>query len=190
MTGRLGMLCAVDALRRGALVAYPTEAVFGLGCDPLNARSLERVVACKRRGRRKGLILVGHSVAQVLEFAGACGETMLAPVLASWPGPTTWLLPAASHAHPLLTGGGDKVALRVSAHPIVAELCARFGRAVVSTSANVSGRPPARSAAEVRRQLGAAVDVLLNGPLGGDSAPSAIKDARSARLVRAGGSRE
>ena len=102
----------------------------------------------------------------------------------SWPGPVTWVLPARAGLDPLLTGGRGSVALRVTAHPVAAALCRAFGGALVSTSANLSGRPPARSAVAVRRALGARVDAVVPGRVGGAGGPSTIRDAITGRTLR------
>ena len=185
MIGRIAMSCAVHALRQGLLVAYPTEAVYGLGCDPCNEDALRRLLAVKRRAKGKGLIVIAATMAQAMCFAAPLDEASLHRLAASWPGPNTWIVPAARNLSPLLTGGRDTVAIRVSAHPLVCALCQRFGSAVVSTSANVSGRVAARSVASVRRQLGRQVAVVLGGPLGGATRPSTIRDVRSGNTVRA-----
>jgi L-threonylcarbamoyladenylate synthase len=170
-------------LRQGAVLAYPTEGVFGVGCDPRFEPGLERVLAIKGRSARMGLILVAASVAQVLEFACAVGGERMSEVLQSWPGPVTWVLPARRGVSPLVTGGRDTVAVRVTAHPVAAALCAAFGRAVVSTSANLSGRPAARSALAARRALGAELDGVVPGRVSGGG-PSVIRDAADGRILR------
>src|SRR5690606_38301750 len=101
---------------------------------------------------------------------------MLDEILASWPGPSTWVLPARPWAPARLTGGRHTIAVRVTAHPVAAELCRQAASALVSTSANASGRPPLTRAAEVRRTLGAVLDDVLPGPLGGQPSPTRIRD--------------
>lgn len=182
-----GLRRAVRTLRAGGVVAYPTEAVYGLGCDPFNGQAAGRVLAIKGRAIDKGLILIAANFDQLKPLLLPQSEAIMAPVLASWPGPCTWVLPAARHVPVWLTGASDGIAVRVTAHPLAARLCQLFGGALVSTSANVSGRPPARSALAARRALGKRVDYVLTGATGGDPLPSAIRDGRSGRLLRAGG---
>ena len=177
---------AVRALRAGGVVAYPTEAVYGIGCDPFNEHAALRLLAIKGRAIDKGLILIAANHDQLeLLLLPQSAETM-APVLESWPGPTTWVLPADPRVPVWLTGGSDCIAVRVTAHPLAASLCERFGGPLVSTSANPSGRPPARTALQARRALGSRVDFFLTGPTGGAARPSEIRDARDGRLLRAG----
>lgn len=151
---------ARDVLRAGGVVAYPTEGVFGIGCDPRCVSAVRRVLALKGRPAGKGLILVGCDESQVFRFAQAPRGSELAPLRDTWPGPVTWILPARPDVDPLITGGRPTVAVRVTAHPVAAALCRVFGGALVSTSANASGRPPARTSLAVRRSLGAGVDTL------------------------------
>jgi L-threonylcarbamoyladenylate synthase len=178
---------AVRTLRAGGVVAYPTEAVYGLGCDPFNEQAALRLLAIKGRSIDKGLILIAANFDQLRPLLLPQFERTLAPVLASWPGPSTWILPAAARVPVWLTGDSDGIAVRVTAHPLAARLCERFGTALVSTSANASGRPPARNALAARRALGRRVDYFLSGATGGDASPSEIRDLRSGRLLRAGG---
>lgn len=180
---------AVRILRAGGVVAYPTEGVFGLGCDPFNEGAVLRLLAIKHRPVHKGLILIAADVGQLAPLLRPESEALMAPVLASWPGPSTWILPAGPGVPAWLTGGSDGIALRVTAHPPAADLCRAFGGALVSTSANATGRPPARSALAVRRALGNRIDYVLTGATGGAAGPSEIRDARDGRLVRAGGVR-
>jgi L-threonylcarbamoyladenylate synthase len=177
---------ALRALRAGGIVAYPTEAVYGLGCDPFNEEAVRRLLSIKGRAMSKGLILIAAHFHQLRPLLWPLDEAMLAPALASWPGPSTWVLPAAASVPAWISGGRDGLAVRVTAHPLAARLCALFGAPLVSTSANASGRRPARSALGARRALGAQVDYVLNGAVGGDAVPSVIRDARDGRVLRAG----
>jgi L-threonylcarbamoyladenylate synthase len=177
---------AARIVLRGGVIAYPTEAVFGLGCLPFDEAALERIIAIKHRDARKGLIVVAAAIEQLVPLArlpgGAVGERMRS----DWPGPVTWIVDSAPHLPPLLTGGRGTIAVRVSNHPIVKRLCLRTGHALVSTSANFAGRPPARSTLEARRALGRDVDFVLGGPLGGLARPTEIRDARSGEVLRRG----
>lgn len=182
------MRAAARAVARGGVVAYPTEAVYGLGCDPMNAASVRRILAIKGRDEDKGLILIAadfDALARYVELVRLPSERM-AEINASWPGPSTWLLPAHDETPRWLTGRHDTLAVRVTAHPVAAALCRAVGGALVSTSANRSNRPPTRDALQVRRQLAHAPDMLLvTGRCGGASRPSTIRDARTGRVLRA-----
>lgn len=177
---------AARIVLRGGVIAYPTEAVYGIGCLPDNSAALQRIIEIKHRDARKGLIIVAAAVEQLDWLAeiprGEAGKK----IQATWPGPVTWVLPARPELPSLLTGGRSTIAVRVSDHPIVQRLCQRTGSALVSTSANFSGRRPARSALKVRRSMGFALDYVLAGPLGDLSRPTEIRDFESGDILRRG----
>jgi len=177
---------AASVLLAGGVVAYPTEAVYGLGCLPLEVEAVYRILALKRRAPQKGLILVAAGLDQLSPFVTLPREPIRATVLASWPGPVTWILPARELVPAWLTGGRDTLAVRVTAHPVARYLAARTGSPIVSTSANVTGRAPLRSALAVRRAFGAELDAIVAGPLGGSSRPTEIRDGRTGRTLRPG----
>lgn len=176
-------LCLARAvLRAGGLVVYPTEGVYGIGCDPRNHRALAALLAEKGRSPDKGLILIGASEDQVMRYARPLDARQMARIRRTWPGPVTWVLPARRDVDALITGGRDTVAVRVTSHPIAAALCDAFGGALVSTSANASGRPPARSAIAARRESGAAL--FVPGRIGSAGGPSIIRDGRTGQVLR------
>lgn len=185
MSSALHLGAAYRALRAGGVVAYPTEAVWGLGCDPENAHAVQGLLDLKQRPMHKGLILIGASFEQVRPYIGPVPHARLLQVQHSWPGPNTWLLPASKKVPRWIRGDSELVAVRVTAHPLAAALCYVFGGALVSTSANLSGRPPARSALRVRRQFGSQLDFVLPGATGGLARPTPIRDALSGQLLRA-----
>ncbi len=176
---------AVHALRRGGVIAYPTEAVYGLGCNPLDPDAVARLLSLKQRPAAKGVILIASDFAQLQPYLAPLDGALQQQVSASWPGPVTWLLPARSDTPYWLRGGHDSLAVRVTAHPAAAALCAAFGGAIVSTSANIGGQRPARSPLAVRRVFGDQLDFILHAPLGGLDRPTEIRDGRSGRVVRA-----
>ena len=176
----------VAALRAGGVVAYPTEAVFGLGCDPRALPALARIARLKQRPTDLGYILVADDLGELAPYLDPLEPELAARVAASWPGPVTWIWPAAPGVPDALTGGRDTLAVRVTAHPETRALCRAFGGALVSTSANRHGHAPARSAAEVQTMFGDALDAVLDAPCGGDARPTEIRDARSGAVLRAG----
>ncbi len=177
---------AVRHLRRGGVIAYPTEGVFGLGCDPWNREAVEEILTLKGRPADKGLILIAATLEQLLPFIRLPSEAVAARLLRTWPGPVTWILPASPLAPDWLRGGRPTLACRVTAHPVAARLCLAFGGPLVSTSANPAGRPPARSLLQVRRYFDAPAALLpIPGPLGGLHGPTPIFDALSGRCLRA-----
>lgn len=186
MTSWIRVDGAARIVLEGGVIAYPTEAVYGIGCLPWNEDALLRVLALKRRAPRKGLIVVAASIEQLEPLAEIPGGAIGDEMRSRWPGPCTWIVPARSTAPALLTGGRPTIAVRVSAHPIVQRLCRRTGGALVSTSANLSGAAPARTALAVRRQLGRFVDCVLAGPLGDSPRPTEIRDAATGKVLRKG----
>jgi L-threonylcarbamoyladenylate synthase len=184
VTHALAIGRAARALRGGGVIAYPTEAVFGLGCLPRRRAAVMRLLAIKRRSWRKGLILIAADLAQLAPYVVLPPEPQRGTVLASWPGPYTWILEARRGTPRWITGGRPAVAVRVTAHPSARELCRRVGDALVSTSANLSRRPPHRRLLHLRRDLGAQVDYVLAGELGGAERPTAIRDGRTGQVLR------
>jgi len=177
---------SIAALRRGGVIAYPTEAVWGLGCDPFDEAAVLRLLAIKQREVTKGLILV---VAHRTQFDGLLDWSALPPgrvaaVDASWPGPNTWIVPATSRVPRWITGAHSGVAVRVSDHPVVIALCQAFGGPLVSTSANRAGEPPAFSREALDPQLLAQLDGISEGETGGLSTPTAIRDALTGSVLR------
>lgn len=177
---------AARAVRRGGVIAYPTEAVYGLGCDPRHPRAVERILSIKRRPVEKGLILIAATFAQLEPYLLPLPTERRDEILASWPGPVTWVLPARSEVPVCLRGAHESLAVRVTAHPLAAQLCKEARTALVSTSANRAGHPPATDATRVRRWFGREVDFILNGPLGGQDKPTEIRDGRTGKILRAG----
>lgn len=177
----------LDAFNQGAVIAYPTEAVFGLGCDPDNTEAMQSLLALKQRPKEKGVILIAGEFAQLAPYVDeqAIPANMRDTIFDSWPGPNTWLLPKSEHASDWQTGGSDLIAVRVTAHPLVQELTALLGKPLVSTSANLSGQSPATNAGEVRAQFSDGV-FLLDGPLGEADNPSSIRNGLNGDILRAG----
>ncbi|MDT8895408.1 Sua5/YciO/YrdC/YwlC family protein [Halomonas sp. I1] len=176
---------AVAALREGGVIAYPTEAVWGLGCSPDDTSALARLLHLKRRDPAKGVILVAADLDQFAPWLEGLSEDRRAVLAEPQPQPTTWLVPDNGRAVELVRGEHDQVALRVSDHPLVVELCRAFGGPLVSTSANRAGESSAMSAEAVRRIFGNELDALLDGPLGGHARPSTIRDLATGRVLRA-----
>lgn len=177
---------AAAALRAGGVVAYPTEAVFGLGCDPRNRAAFDKLFALKRRPPTQGVLLIGATFEQVAPYIdlAATPADALARVQASWPGPHTWILPRAPGVPDWIAGAHAGIALRVTAHAPAAALCRAFGGAIVSTSANRHGEAPARDAAAVRAALGDMLDAVLDAPTGGLERPTPIRDAIGGDVLR------
>ncbi len=177
---------AAALMHRGGVLAYPTEAVFGLGCDPHNVGAFERLFALKQRPPTQGVLLIAADFAQVERYIALdqVPDDIMRQVQASWPGPNTWIFPRSPAVPAWIAGAHSGIALRVTAHPPAAALSRAFGGALVSTSANPHGQPPARAAAAVEAFFGQSLDGLLDAPLGGQASPTVIRDALSGTIVR------
>ena len=174
------------ALKAGGVVAYPTEAVFGLGCDPHSRVAFEKLFALKQRPPTQGVLLIGADFEQVAPYLdlAATPAAAIERAQASWPGPHTWIFPRAASMPAWIAGGHAGIAVRVTAHEPAAALCRAFGGALVSTSANRHGEAPARTAEQVRAAFADTLDAILNGSTGGLERPTPIRDAISGESVR------
>jgi len=174
---------AVHSINQGEVIAYPTEAVYGLGCDPFNHKAVENLFHVKQRPMAKGVILVAASVEQIEDWVDLIGAEWQQQVLDTWPGPVTWVLPLKKPMPDWITGGRNTVAIRVSNHPVVQELCQQFGGPIVSTSANITNHLPAKSCKEVASEF---EDTLfcISAELGELSKPTQIMDALSGKVLR------
>lgn len=174
---------AKNIILAGGVIAHPTEAVYGLACDPANIDALLRLLSLKHRSWDKGLILVAADISQLDPYVVISPEHEK-KLVATWPGPVTWILPVKPGISPLLTGAHRSLAVRVSAHPVVQALCRECGHPLVSTSANVQSSPPARSALAVRRIFGQNLDLILHGSVDLNASPTEIRDARTDQIIR------
>lgn len=182
---RIHLQKASRVLHRGGLIAYPTEAVYGLGCLPWERRAVERLLDAKRRSWSKGLSLIAAGLEQLDDLVELPSGPLAEELRRSWPGPVTWVLNARPGIPFWLTGGRETLAVRVTGHPLARRLCATAASPLISTSANRSGRPPLRRALHVRRELGTLVDYVLKGELGGLEKPTLIRDGRTGAVLRA-----
>ncbi len=171
-------------LHNAGVIAYPTETVWGLGCNPEQEVALQRLLSLKKRDASKGLILIAADIEQFDFLLHDLPKPQLAKLKASWPGPTTWLVPHKNRVHPLVHGQFSTVAIRVSNHKMVKDLCRQFAGPIVSTSANVSGQVTVKNAIQAHKFLGPQLDFILSGPLGHSNSPSRIIDVQSARIIR------
>jgi L-threonylcarbamoyladenylate synthase len=175
---------ATSTLSESGIIAYPTEYCYGLGCDPSNRGAVRRILQLKKRAWSLGLIVVAADLRQLVGLVDLSRKDLLQRPRESWPGPHTWLLPALPRTPIWICGKHNAVAVRVTAHPIARALCRRFGSAIVSTSANRSGRPPLRMGHQVRAEFEGEIDFILEGPVGRATSPSSIRDATSGNWIR------
>ncbi|WP_073606102.1 Sua5/YciO/YrdC/YwlC family protein [Vibrio aerogenes] len=178
----------VTALNENGVIAYPTEGVFGVGCDPDSPEAIKKLLGLKQRPVEKGLILIAADFEQLLPYIDVrqLTDEQLTRVKLSWPGPVTWIMPAGVKSSPWLSGQFDTIAVRVTDHPLVRKLCLAFGKPVTSTSANLTGHPPCMTTKDVVEQLGRELNAILTGETGGRDKPSEIRDARTLEVLRKG----
>jgi L-threonylcarbamoyladenylate synthase len=170
----------VNSLKKGEVIAYPTEGVWGLGCDPSNEKAITKLLNLKGRSKSKGLILIGSSLEQFSKFIEV--EKYKDKLLEKWPGHHTWLVPPKPETNKLIIGNNEKIALRLSSHKQVIELCEEFKGAIISSSANKENSPTLGSPEEIK---GIFPDIkVLVGELGGLSHPSKIQDLLTGELIR------
>ena len=137
-----GLQQALIELELGGVIAFPTEGVWGIGCDPENELAVKKLIDLKERSVEKGLILVGGSLEQMEKYIDILKYK--SRLMTKWPGAHTWVVPT-KKAPPWITGKHSSVAVRVSNHPVIFSICKSFGKAIVSSSANFEGNCPARS---------------------------------------------
>lgn len=178
-----GLAAAVDALRRGAIVAYPTETVYGLAVDPFSSLALGRLFAAKGRPQTNPVLLIIGERSQLGRLAREVSAAALACMDEFWPGPLSLLLPKAENLSPLLTGENDRVCIRQTAHPVARALCTLFGGPVTSTSANHYGEPVACSVGALSVP---GVAVAIDGGTLPPSAPSTIYNPDTGQVLREG----
>jgi L-threonylcarbamoyladenylate synthase len=177
---------AAQCLRDGGIIAYPTEAVYGLGCDPGNETAVRRLLALKNRPIEAGLILIADTFERFQSFIQPVSNEQKERTMAAWPGPVTWLFPRGDDVPGWLAGEHQTIALRISAHPVCRALCAAFNGAIVSTSANPGKADPARTVAQLEQYFSAALGGIVEGKLGGGVRPSEIRDLASGQVFREG----
>lgn len=175
---------AVLCLRQGGLIAYPTEAIYGLGCDPFNAEAVQHLLTLKNRPQSKGLILIAADFSQFLDLLEPLSKKVMARIHASSPGANTWVCPARPDAPIWLRGNHNSLAVRITHHPLAKTLCSAWGGPIVSTSANLTGHRPARNALQVRKQFANDIDIIINHSIGNATSPSRIHDAISQKILR------
>lgn len=180
-TWRLGY--AASVLKREGVIAYPTEGVWGLGCLPESQEGVSRILSMKQRSWRQGLLIVAAEITQFEPWLTGLAQAERNQLEESWPGPVTWLVPDNGVAPRWIVGEHETVGLRVSDHRVVHRLCGEVGP-IVSTSANVSSRPAALTALEVRQYFGQAVDLVIPGVLQQPGRPSEIRKLATGEVIR------
>ncbi|MCY4043635.1 MAG: L-threonylcarbamoyladenylate synthase [Cellvibrionales bacterium] len=176
----LSIADTANALASGLVVAYPTEGVWGLGCDPFNELAVRQLLAIKSRPIAKGLILVCSNLAQIKSLVNLSHDEL---ITLDTPLPTTFLVPFHENSLPeCVTGEHDRVAIRYSKHPTIKALCDTLGQPIVSTSANPSGKPTATNTQLIAEYF--PTIPICEGELGDNTQPSRIIDFQSGKIIR------
>lgn len=173
-----------DIIRQGGVVAYPTEAVWGLGCDPYNELAVRRILALKSRPEEKGLILITGDKQQLLKWQPHLNAESFERLVSAPTHPTSWVVPDTEVTPTWVRGKHQSVAIRLSQHQPVVDLCNRLEQAIVSTSANPAGEEPAMNIDELKGYFGETLDGIYDAPLGGATSPSQVKDILTGKVFR------
>lgn len=175
---------AVASMRRGGVIACPTESVWGLSCDPNNETAVGELLMLKKRSMEKGLILVAAMQKHFEDLLENLSLSKRALLTESWPGPNTWLVSHHGKVPSWIVGVHDKVALRVTDHPIMRALCLAWDGPLVSSSANPAGLEPAKTLQEVEAYFPDQLSALVAGETAGRSLPSQIRDLDTGSIIR------
>jgi len=175
---------AAQLVQTGEVIAYPTEAVYGLGCDPMSETAVTALLKLKKRNMEQGLIVIGSSLDQFKDLVQTLTSEQLQPALAGWPGPFTWLLPAAVNCPVWIRGQHTTIAVRISTHPVCRRLCELLHGPLVSTSANPVDGPPARTLVQLEEYFHDGLAGVVQGELGGLEQATPIRDLISGKLIR------
>lgn len=178
---------AVRRIADGGVIAYPTETVYGLGCDPFNATAVLHLLRLKQRDPGQGLILVASDFQQLEPLLLPLPAAARRRVSKAAVTPTSWILPCADWVPTWLRGKHRSLAVRISTHPTCRALCDRWGGPLVSTSANLHGHPAARNPLDIARAFHGRLDYVVHSPVAGSGHPSRIRDGLSGKVLRAHG---
>lgn len=175
-------------LRRGSVVGYPTETVYGLGCDAFNPEAVKRIADVKRRKADKPFLILIPNADKLIRLVRYKPGYLDVLARNFWPGPLTLLVPHQNQLPADLTQGQPLIGVRVSSDPVCMAIFSDFDHPLVSTSANPAGSPPAQSAREVLRHFENRIDLVLDGGERREQRPSTILDVSSEipRLIREG----
>lgn len=178
---------AIQIINRGGVICYPTESVYGLGCAPYDLEAVLYLIALKKRSIRKGLLLVAGNVSQLEPYIDINDTLAITNLTKATDKPMTWIVTCNPSTPPWLIGEHQTIAVRISNHPIIKQLCTEFNGAIVSTSANISGQRSARSHWLVRKRFGKKIDYYVPGDLGAFKSESEIRNSITGEVIRASG---
>ena len=184
MTVRWHLREAVRHISSGGVIAYPTDTVYGLGCNPYDGAAVLHLLALKQRSTAHGVILIGSKLEQFAPFLAPLSKTTVKRITAASRSPVTWVLPCREGTPAWLTGRHHTLAVRITRHPVAAALCELWGGPIVSTSANLHGHHPATSPLQVRKAFNGKLDYILHGHAGATNVPSTIRDGLTGKVLR------
>ena len=184
MTSAFILKQAASVCHQGGVFAYPTESVYGLGCDPLSREAVQYLLQLKNRPVEKGLILIAGELQPLTPFINISQQQIDSILQAKQP--TTWLVNKSALTPTWISGKHDKLAIRLTQHPLARDLCNSIGHAIVSTSANPAGKPPAKTQLMVQHYFGNAIDFIVPGDVGSLKKPTEIRDMNSGEVIRPG----
>lgn len=172
------------ALKSGDIIAYPTEAVFGLGCDPFNEKAVQNIRQLKNRDTTKGLILIASDFTQIQNLIALDKLDDQKKIMDQWPGPITKIFPASAKAPKWVCAKNNTIAIRITDHPVAKKICEQFSGAIVSTSANPEGQTPAKTTQQIKEYFGNQINVIIDAPVGDLASPTRIIDAITGETLR------
>ena len=173
------------AIMQGAVVAYPSDTIWGFGCHPLHITAVNRILQVKNRSADKGLILLSSSLEYCLPYiAKHLSDVQLDRLKQDYERPTTWLTPAAEDCPVWLRGRYTTIAIRITQHPLIQSICTQIQAPLVSTSANRQGRPPVRNALQAQRQFSRHMDFIVHGYEAGTQQASRIQSLLTGCTIR------
>lgn len=174
---------AVKTLKAGGVIAYPTESVFGLGCDAGNLKAILRILEIKQRHHKKGLIVLVSDISQAFSLLSPLSANQIQLIGQPSNRATTWLIDKHPDLSPLLVGDHQKLAVRVTQHPVAKRLCCLFGKPIISTSCNLNSKPTSVLVSNIRNKMILKIDQIVGGSCDGQP-PSRIIDLQSGKIFR------
>ena len=172
----------VRFIRRGGIIAYPTESCFGLGCDPKNKKEINKIIKLKKRSLNKNFILIGSSLKHFDSFTNSFNDVTKKKLFSKWPGPHTWVIKA-NHRCPNWLKSNSKLALRIPSFSSCQALINSIDMAITSSSLNLSGKIPLRNYRDAYKFLPDKVK-LIKGRIGNNRNPSVIQDFKTKYIIR------
>jgi len=175
---------AIQVINQGGVICYPTESVYGLGCDPYDLAAVLYLLEIKKRQLDKGLLLVAANVSQLEPYININDKQTINKLKEATDKPVTWIVACNEKTPVWLTGKHQSIAVRISTHPVIKQLCTLFNGALVSTSANISGLPSVKKNWLVHKQFANKIDYYVPGELGRFKKESEIRNIKTGEVIR------